>query len=214
MGVQITIRDVPKEVRDELAARAARSGKSMQEYLKEELVRIAGRPPVEEWLERGSHPKGSRPENRGGRCHRDPPRRGSPMIAAGHVVDASVLVAALVDSGDDGDLVRTRDRERLSGGAGSGHRRGLEHPAATRARRAGDGVGSLVGATRSPRPRDRADADPALRNRIWELRSNLTCYDAWYVAVAEALELPLATLDRRLARATGPSCEIRAPSEG
>jgi plasmid stability protein len=51
MGVQITIRDVPDEVRDELASRAARSGKSMQEYLREELVRIARRPSLEDWLE-------------------------------------------------------------------------------------------------------------------------------------------------------------------
>lgn len=44
--------------------------------------------------------------------------------------------------------------------------------------------------------------------RIWELRHNLTSYDAWYVAIAEALGLPLATLDKRLARATGPTCDF------
>ena len=47
--------------------------------------------------------------------------------------------------------------------------------------------------------------------RVWELRDNLTSYDAWYVALAEALELPLVTLDLRLARAHGPRCEIIAP---
>jgi plasmid stability protein len=52
MSVQITIRDVPEEVRDELAARAARDRKSMQEYLKEELERLAARPSVHTWLER------------------------------------------------------------------------------------------------------------------------------------------------------------------
>jgi plasmid stability protein len=52
MGVQITIRDVPEEVRDELAARAARDRKSMQEYLKEELERLAARPSLHTWLER------------------------------------------------------------------------------------------------------------------------------------------------------------------
>ena len=52
MGVQITIRDVPEAVRDELAARAARSRKSMQEYLKGELERLAARPSLEAWLER------------------------------------------------------------------------------------------------------------------------------------------------------------------
>ena len=48
--------------------------------------------------------------------------------------------------------------------------------------------------------------------RVWALRSNLTAYDAWYVALAEALDSPLATLDRRLGQATGPVCEIIVPS--
>jgi plasmid stability protein len=52
MGIQITIRDVPKEARDELAARAALQGKSMQEYLKGELLRLSSRPPVERVLAR------------------------------------------------------------------------------------------------------------------------------------------------------------------
>lgn len=46
MPVAITIRDVPREVRDELAARAARAGKSLQEYLRGMLVDAAARPPV------------------------------------------------------------------------------------------------------------------------------------------------------------------------
>ena len=45
-------RDVPEDVRDELAARAARARKSMQEYLKGELERLASRPSVDVWLER------------------------------------------------------------------------------------------------------------------------------------------------------------------
>ncbi len=52
MSVQITIREVPNDVRDELAARAARAGKSMQEYLKEELGRLAMRPSLDDWLDR------------------------------------------------------------------------------------------------------------------------------------------------------------------
>jgi len=40
----ITIRDVPDETRDELAARAARSGRSLQEYLRAQLVDLARRP--------------------------------------------------------------------------------------------------------------------------------------------------------------------------
>ena len=49
--------------------------------------------------------------------------------------------------------------------------------------------------------------------RIWALRSNVTCYDAWYVAVAESLGCPLVTLDMRLSRANGPTCEIVVPPQ-
>jgi predicted nucleic acid-binding protein len=47
-----------------------------------------------------------------------------------------------------------------------------------------------------------------LLQRTWELRENLSAYDATYVAVAETLETPLLTADARLARAPGPSCPI------
>ena len=49
MTVQLTIRDVPEKVRDELAARAALQGKSMQEFLRGELERMAARPSLEAW---------------------------------------------------------------------------------------------------------------------------------------------------------------------
>ena len=49
--------------------------------------------------------------------------------------------------------------------------------------------------------------------RVWELRSTLTSYDASYVALAEALGAPLATLDARLARAPGPTCPFRTPPD-
>jgi antitoxin FitA len=51
MGIQISIRDVPERVRDELAARAALQGKSMQEFLRAELERLAARPSVDAWLQ-------------------------------------------------------------------------------------------------------------------------------------------------------------------
>src|SRR5882757_425935 len=50
MSVQITIRDVSEKVRDELAARAALQGKSMQEYLHTELRRMVARPSIDAWL--------------------------------------------------------------------------------------------------------------------------------------------------------------------
>jgi plasmid stability protein len=51
MSVQITIRDVPERVRDELAARASLQGRSMQEYLRAELQRLVARPTVDAWLQ-------------------------------------------------------------------------------------------------------------------------------------------------------------------
>jgi predicted nucleic acid-binding protein len=47
-----------------------------------------------------------------------------------------------------------------------------------------------------------------LLGRIWDLRENLSAYDATYVAVAETLEVPLVTADGRLARAPGPRCTV------
>jgi predicted nucleic acid-binding protein len=45
-------------------------------------------------------------------------------------------------------------------------------------------------------------------DRVRELRHTITSYDAWYVAIAEALELPPATLDERLSKAKGVACDF------
>ena len=47
MATSITIRDVPDDTRDELAARAARAGKSLQEYLRSRLIDLARQPEAE-----------------------------------------------------------------------------------------------------------------------------------------------------------------------
>jgi plasmid stability protein len=52
MSVAITVRDVPDDVRDELAARAARAGQSLQEYLRIMLISSAARPPVADVIAR------------------------------------------------------------------------------------------------------------------------------------------------------------------
>ncbi len=57
--VSITVRDVPDGVRAELAARAARNGRSMQEYLRSELVRLAETPDIGEVLARIRRRKGA-----------------------------------------------------------------------------------------------------------------------------------------------------------
>ena len=47
--------------------------------------------------------------------------------------------------------------------------------------------------------------------RIWELRHNATSYDAWYVAIAEALKLPLATLAEHLSKSNGVTGKFLTP---
>lgn len=124
------------------------------------------------------------------------------------VVDASVLVVALADDGADGDAARERlrgedlvapellDLEVVS------VLRGQMISGALDARRADLALNDL-----SAMPLKRAPHLPLLQ-RCWELRENLTTYDASYVALAEALNVLLLTGDRRLARASGPRCQI------
>jgi len=78
MPVSITIRNVPDEVRDVLAARAARAGRSLQEQLRAELVELARRPSVEEVLERARARKATTGSRLGRKRiieHRDADRR-------------------------------------------------------------------------------------------------------------------------------------------
>jgi predicted nucleic acid-binding protein len=124
------------------------------------------------------------------------------------VVDASVLAPALGDDGDDGDRARARLRpERLA----APHLIDLEVVSVWR-RQAAAG---LMDARRADLARqDLADlplrraAHDALLDRCWQLRHNMTIYDAAYVALAEALDVPLVTSDRRLQRASGSLCTI------
>lgn len=51
----------------------------------------------------------------------------------------------------------------------------------------------------------------ALNTRVWQLRYNVRTWDAYYVALAEYLGAPLVTLDRRLASAVGPECDVIVP---
>ena len=54
---------------------------------------------------------------------------------------------------------------------------------------------------------DRVPMNPLLP-RVWELRDNLTAYDAMFIAAAEVHDVPLVTADRKLATAVGPRCRI------
>jgi predicted nucleic acid-binding protein len=124
------------------------------------------------------------------------------------VVDASVLATSLGDDGPDGDRARARLRgERLTAPelvdleVVSVWRRQVSAGAMDERRAV------LALADLGTLPLRRAPHRPLLA-RCWELRDNLTIYDAAYVAVAEALGVPLLTGDARLARAAGPTCTI------
>ncbi len=124
------------------------------------------------------------------------------------VVDASVIVVALGDDGDAGRLVRRRLRgERLSAPEVidlevlSAWRRLVAAGALTEDR-ALQSVGDLVDL------RVRRVSHRPLMARCWELRSNVTAYDAAYVALAERLDTTLVTVDGALAGAPGPRCPI------
>jgi predicted nucleic acid-binding protein len=130
------------------------------------------------------------------------------------VVDANVLVVALADDGPDGDHARTRLRdERLAAPelvdleVASVLRR-LMRSSEKDVRRAQLALSDLA-----ELPLVRATHRPLLA-RCWELRDNVTIYDAAYVALAEALHATLLTGDRRLARASGPRCHIELLGAG
>jgi predicted nucleic acid-binding protein len=127
------------------------------------------------------------------------------------VVDASAVVAALVDGGSDGDWAnRELSREDLA----APHLMPVEVAnILRRAALAGDISGDAAALAHDDLIRLRVDLFPyePHATRVWELRANLTTYDAWYVALAEALGVVLVTLDRRVARAPGLRCEVRLP---
>jgi len=125
------------------------------------------------------------------------------------VVDASVLAVALADDEQDGEAARRRLSEDPS--LHAPYLIDLEVVSVLRRRAAaGDladrrveqALGDLEGL-----PLTRYPHLPFVR-RAWNLRHNVTPYDAAYVALAETLECALVTADRRLAAASGITCFI------
>jgi predicted nucleic acid-binding protein len=127
------------------------------------------------------------------------------------VVDSSVVVAALVDTGADGAWAeKILERDDLYA---PGH---LPVEVANVIRRLERGKG-ITEQEANGAFQDLMDLDvelhgfEAFAERIWELRHNVATYDGWYVALAEVLDIPLATLDVRLAKAQGPRCRFLTP---
>ena len=129
------------------------------------------------------------------------------------VVDSSAVVAALVDVGPDGDWARAGLRGN-----------DLAAPAhlyvevsdvlrrAVLAGRLGMDVAALAHRDLVGLPLTSLPFEP-LADRVWELHSTVTAYDAAFVALAEALGAPLWTLNRRLAAASGPRCAFELPGD-
>lgn len=127
------------------------------------------------------------------------------------VVDASVLIAALTAAGGVGAWSRGELAEGpllaphlLPVEVAHGLRR-LAHTGDI-----SDDAATLAHADFTRLPVRLLPYEP-FADRVWELRATVTPYDAWYVAAAEALDLPLATLDGRLSRASGPHCRFVTP---
>lgn len=127
------------------------------------------------------------------------------------VVDASLVVAALVDGGRTGQWA---EFALASEPLAAPHLMPVEVANILRravlARDITDDVAALAHADLLLL---RVELFPyaTVAPRAWELRANLTAYDACYVALAEALNAPLATLDGKLARAPGPRCKFQTP---
>jgi predicted nucleic acid-binding protein len=126
----------------------------------------------------------------------------------GVVADASVVVEALSGGAASGARARGFLARPVSAlhlldlEVASALRRAVRHGEVTadEARAAILGLAALPGLRRYTHGR--------LLPRIWELRDTFSTYDASYVALAEALDVPLVTADRRLARAAEPYCAV------
>lgn len=121
------------------------------------------------------------------------------------VVDASVVVPALFDPAFLGQLV---DVDPIMSAPEILDLEILSFLRREEARRLGEDTTATALAVAAAAPIERRSLRGLLQ-RIWELRHNLTPYDAAYVALAEGLGVPLVTGDRRLASAPEPRCEIR-----
>lgn len=127
------------------------------------------------------------------------------------ILDASVVVAALIDDGPTG---RWAEEVLLRDHLAAPHLMPVEVAHVLR-----------QGVQRGRIPEDRAAVAHAelqalpvdlfsygpVASRVWHLRENVRPYDGWYVALAELLDADLATLDARLARAPGIECTVVTP---
>ncbi len=132
-------------------------------------------------------------------------------MSSSFVCDASAVAALLLDSGPDGQWVtQTVELGEIAAPA-------LVTCETANVIRKHELAGQI-----SPDQSAQAHADlldlaielwpyDLLAARAWELRMNLSIYDATYIALAEITDLTLITLDKRLAKASGTKCRISTP---
>lgn len=130
------------------------------------------------------------------------------------VLDSSALVALLTDGGSVGDWVA----ERVNGVTPAAPHLAVFEAANILRRQQLRGASDATGATLAHQDllalRLQLWPYSSVAARAWQLRDNITAYDAAYVALAEFLEAPLVTLAHRLERANGPCCAVRTPPPG
>lgn len=204
----IQVRDLPEDVAETYRRRATAAGQSLQTYMRTKLIEgVRGRDKAEaiEILEQAlantASPgisretiEASRRELRVDEC----------------VVDAAAVVDALAGKGASAIVLRGLLKESISNAphlldAEVGHalRRAVlsDEISEEQARAALDALPYLID--------NRYPHSPRLIEYTWQLRHNVTFYDALYVALATALDVPLLTGDSRLAAAPGLPCEIK-----
>ena len=132
-------------------------------------------------------------------------------MSSSFVCDASAVAALLLDSGPDGQWVtQTVESGEIAAPA-------LVTYETANVIRKHELAGQISPDQSAQAHADLLDLDielwpyDLLAARAWELRQNLSIYDATYVALAEAIGLTLVTLDKRLAKAPGVKCPIAAP---
>lgn len=126
------------------------------------------------------------------------------------VVDASVLANVVGDDGVDGETARSE--VRVGGDVAAPDLVDIETVTVLRKRWLAKAITEARFAAAIDDLEDLAiDRYPSLgfMRRAYELRNNVTAYDAAYVALAETLECELLTADERLSKAVGPRCAIR-----
>jgi predicted nucleic acid-binding protein len=128
-----------------------------------------------------------------------------------HVVDASTVVSALLDDGEEG---RWCEEHLQVDQLAAPHLMPFEAINVVRRTEAKGAVSASVATnalhvlTQLPVALLPFDS---VADRVWELRANLSAYDAAYVAVAELLGGRLVTLDRKMSRAPGIRCPVAVP---